>query len=116
LQKTVVEQVTVGQTRERVELREALEAVLRVLAIDCNGQYVRHALQEARIVLPEAPFGPRVRAQYPESPGRSEYRDLDPAANAQFQQRGFRKPLVLRQILDDQGLAVRQDELESPSG
>jgi len=53
LEEPVVEQLTVGQSGERIELRQPLEALLRSLALDGDGQCVRNALQKARVVRPK---------------------------------------------------------------
>ena len=87
-QQAVVKQVPVGQPGERVELREALEALLRAPALDRDRQYVRHALQETRVVRAEVALRAGVRAEYSERSGRSEYGDLDAAAHAQPHERG----------------------------
>ena len=112
-QQAVVEEVPVGQAGQRVELRETLEALLRAPALDRDRQYVRHALQEARVVHAELVRAARVRAEYSERSGRSEYGDLDAAAHAQPQKGGIRESLVLRQIFGDERLAARQHEFEA---
>src|SRR5207247_1034390 len=98
---------------ERVELREALEALLRTPALDRDRQYVRHALQETCVVKSELALGARVRAEYSERSGRSEYGDLDAAAHAQAHEGRIRESLVLRQIFGDERLAARQHEFEA---
>src|SRR5438093_10898968 len=85
-QQAVVKEVPVGEPGERVELRQALEALLRASALDRDRQYVRHALQETCVVQSELALGARVRAEYSERSGRSEYGDLDAAAHAQAYQ------------------------------
>src|SRR2546430_12620029 len=113
LQRAVVKEVPVGQAGQGVELREALEARLGAPAFDRDRQYVRHALQEARVVDAEMLRDARMRAEYPERSGRSEYGDLDAAAHAHPYERGIRESLVLRQILGDERLAARQHEFEA---
>src|SRR5439155_6674532 len=95
-QQAVVKEVPVGQAGQRVELREALEALLGAPALDRDRQYVRHALQEARVVDAEMLCGARVRAEYSERSRRSEYGDLDAAAHAHSHEGGIRESLVLR--------------------
>src|SRR5205809_3056712 len=112
-QQAVVKEVPVGEPGERVELREAHEALLRTPALDRDRQYVRHALQETCVVQSELALGARVRAEYSERSGRSEYGDLDAAAHAQAHEGRIRESLVLRQIFGDERLAARQHEFEA---
>src|SRR2546423_14089307 len=91
----------------RSEVREPSGGFHRALAFNRDRQYVRHALQEARVVHAELVRAARVRAEYSERSGGSEYGDLDAAAHAQPQKGGIRESLVPRQIFGDERLAAR---------
>jgi hypothetical protein len=108
LPEAVPEQVSVRQSRHRIELGEKGELFLRVFALDRHRQYVRDGPHEIQFLVGKAPRVPVVRGEQAESAGGAEDRCAHAAGGDVAGQGRARETRVGFVVLDDEGHACRQ--------